>query len=157
MKGKFQGQNELIINASINNIWKVLIDGRLLTEWMPVVKQTTSVTESLDAVRHCEVEMNGKKGKVSEKCVLFKDKKEIGWEMLSDEFGFDKMFKHYGFSFELIPLEQNKTRIINRGFGNPKNIFIKMLNVLMMKRIAAKMRKQALNGIKIVAERYETN
>ncbi len=152
MKGKFQGQDEAIINASVDKIWDILIDGKVLSTWMPVVKHTDSIKESLNAVRHCEVDMNGKMGKVSEQCVLFKEKKEIGWEMLSDEFGFDKMFDHYGFNFELVPISNNQTKLINRGYGNPKHFFAKIMNVFMMKRMASKMRNQALSGIKRLAE-----
>ena len=152
MKGKFQGQNDIIIHATIDIIWDVLTDGRVLPIWMPIVKHTDSVEESLNTVRHCEVELNGKKGKVSEKCVLFNEKREIGWEMLSDELGFDKMFKNYGFSFELIPISANQVRLVNKGYGNPKNIFASLMNVLMMKRMGAKIRNQALNGIKKIAE-----
>lgn len=152
MKGKFQGQDELIINASVDKIWEILIDGTVLSKWMTIVKHTTSGTESLNAVRSCDVEMNGKKGKVSEKCTLYNEKKEIGWEMLSDDFGISKMFDNYSFSFELAPVSNNKTKVINRGYADPKNFFAKIMNLIMMKRMSSKMRKKALNGIKQLAE-----
>ena len=152
MKGKFQGQDELIMNASVEKIWNILIDGTVLSTWMPIVKGTTSGIESLNTVRSCDVEMNGKKGKVSEKCVLFNDKKEIGWLMLTDEFGIDKMFANYSFSFELVPISHNKTKVINKGYADPKNLFAKIMNAIVMKRMSSKIRNKALNGIKELAE-----
>ena len=68
--------------------------------------------------------------------------------MLTDEFGFDKMFNNYGFSFELNPISENKTKLINKGYGTPKNVLAKTMNVFMFKKMAAKIRNQALNGIK---------
>ena len=152
MKGKFQGQNELVINASVEKIWNVLIDGKVLSEWMTIVKHTTSKIESLNAVRSCEVEMNGKKGQVSEKCILFNEKKEIGWLMLTDEFGIGKMFENYSFSFELIPIDNNTTKVINRGYADPKNLVAKLMNAIMIKRMSYKLRNTALSGIKRLAE-----
>jgi len=152
MKGKFQGQNELVMNASIEKIWNILIDGKVLSKWMTIVKHTTSGVESLNAVRSCEVEMNGKKGQVSEKCILFNEKKEIGWLMLTDEFGISKMFENYSFSFELIPIDNNTTKVINKGYADPKNLFAKLMNIIMMKRMSSKMRNEALSGIKRLAE-----
>lgn len=152
MKAKFQGQNEVIINASVDKVWDILVDGTVLSKWMKIVKNTSSITESLNAVRSCDVEMNGKKGKVSEKCVLYDEKKEIGWEMLSDEFGISKMFDSYSFSFELLPEGQGQTKLINRGYANPKNTLAKLMNTLMMKRMSSRMRIKALTGIKNLAE-----
>ncbi|TNJ43498.1 SRPBCC family protein [Tamlana fucoidanivorans] len=152
MKGELQGQNELIIEASADKIWEVLIDGTLLSQWMTIVKHTTSDTEALNTVRHCDVEMNGKLGKVSEKCILFNEKKEIGWIMLSDEFGISKMFGNYGFSFTLVPVSSNKTKVINKGYGDPKGFFSRVLNLLIMKRMSSRMRIKALHGIKQLVE-----
>ena len=152
MNGKFQGQNQLLINAPKEKIWDVLINGEVLSQWMPIVKHTTSKTECLNAERSCDVELNGKKGKVMEKCVLFNEGHEIGWEMVNDEFGFDKMFANYGFSFELIPISGSTTKVINRGFGDPRNWIAKTMNVLMLRRKSAGIRKTALNGIKKLAE-----
>ncbi|MBN4081233.1 SRPBCC family protein [Caldithrix abyssi] len=152
MKGQFQGQDELIMNASVEKIWNILIDGTVLSTWMPIVKHTTSGVESLNAERSCDVEMNGKKGKVKEKCVLFNEKKEIGWLMLTDEFGIGKMFANYSFSFELVPISHNKTKVINKGYADPKNLFAKIINAVMLKSKGSKIRNQALNGIKNLAE-----
>ena len=152
MKGKFQGQDETVVNASVNKIWDVLIDGTLLPKWMPMVKNTNSITEALNEVRFCEVEIKGNKGKVSEKCVLYNEKKEIGWMMLSDEFGFDKMFDNFGFSFELTPIDKNSTKVIGKGYADPKNIFAQFIILITMRRMSSNIRKQALSGIKKIAE-----
>jgi hypothetical protein len=152
MKGKFQGQDELIMNATVNDIWNVLIDGTLLSKWMPMVKHTTSGIEALNEVRYCDVDMNGRKGKVSEKCVLYDEKKEIGWVMLTDELGIGKMFNNFSFSFELIPINDNKTKVIGKGYADPKNFFARIMNAVMMRRMSSKIRIKALNGMKKLAE-----
>lgn len=152
MKGAFQGHDEIIIQAPIESIWQVLIDGNQLSRWMKIVKHTTSATECLHAVRSCDVEMNGKTGKVEEKCVLYEEHKQIGWEMMTDTFGFSRMFDHYGFSFELKKLDTERTLVINRGFYNPKNLVVSLLNVLVMRKKTSSIRRIALSGLKQVAE-----
>lgn len=153
MNGKFQGQDELIMNASKEKIWNILINGQALPAWMPMVQHTTSQIECLDAQRTCDVKMNGKEGTVKEKCVLFDEQKAIGWEMFYDEFGFSKMFANYGFSFELIAVNDHQTKVINRGFYNPKNLMVKVLNRLMMRNKSSKIRQVVLKGIRDLAEK----
>lgn len=152
MKGKYQGQNEIIINTSPQEVWSVLIDGTKLSSWMPIVKHTTGSTESMNAVRSCDVNFNGKNGKVSERCVLFEKHKNIGWEMEQDTFGFSKMFSHFGFSFELVPINETSTKVINKGYGNPRNILASLMNFFMMKRKSSGIREKALMGLKRVLE-----
>ena len=154
MKGQFQGQDEVIIEAPHEQIWSILIDGHQLSDWMPIVKQTTSEIESISQIRTCDVEMGGKSGEVREQCTLFDDQREIGWEMLSDDFGFSRMFNNYGFSFELIPLGNNRTQVINRGFYDPRNPFVSVFNTVMIKRRSSKIRQSALRGIKALAEKH---
>ncbi len=153
MKGTFQGQDEITIKASTNKIWGILIDGTQLSQWMKVVQHTTSVTEHLNAVRSCEVAMNGKKGQVRERCILFEEQKEIAWQMEYDEFGFSRMFDNYSFSFELQAIDDQKTRVINKGFYDAKNIWVRWLNVLMFRSMSSKIRCKALLGIKALAEK----
>lgn len=152
MKGKFQGQDDIIINAPKEKIWKALTDTSVLHKWMSLVKHTDGKEECLNAVRSCDVEMNGKKGKVREKCVMFEPQNKIGWEMEYDTFGFGKMFNNYGFSFELESINTNSTRVINKGFYDPKNFFVVLMNILMMKRKSSQIRKTVLNGIKQFVE-----
>lgn len=156
MKGKFQGKDEILIKASVDEVWNVLIDGTMLSQWMPMVKHTTSKVEKLNEIRYCDVEMNGKKGKVSEQCILYNEKKEIGWVMLTDEFGFGKMFDNFSFSFELIA-NNNFTKVIGRGYADPKHFIARIMNMIMMKRMSAKIRRQALGGIKKIAEMQDVN
>ncbi len=153
MKGKFQGQDEIIINATKEKIWSVLIDGSQLGKWMRIVKHTTSKTECLNAVRSCEVDFNGKMGQVREKCVQFDEYKKIAWELEYDTLGFTKMFNNYGFSFELHPINDNITKLVNKGHYDPKNIFVSILNALMMKRQASGIRETALNGLRELSEK----
>lgn len=152
MKGKYQEQDELIINASKEKVWNALTDTSVLHKWMTIVKHTDGKHECLNAVRSCDVEMNGKKGKVREKCVMFEEPNKIGWEMEYDTFGFGKMFNNYGFSFELEVINPNSTRVINKGFYDPKNFLVALMNILMMKRKSSEIRRTALNGIKQLVE-----
>lgn len=156
MKGRFQGENEIIIACSKEKIWDILTDGSVLSRWMHIVKHTTSKQECLHAVRSCDVEMNGKMGKVRERCVVFEEHKKIGWEMEYDTFGFSKMFNNYGFSFELEPVSNSATKVVNKGFYDPKNFAISLINTLFMKRKSAHIRTTALNNLKQLAELHNS-
>ena len=57
-----QGRDEIVIKASPETIWRILTDTARLPEWAPMVKHTNGTQETLDAVRQCGVEFDGRRG-----------------------------------------------------------------------------------------------
>lgn len=152
MKAPAQGSNSIVIEASREWIWELLADSRHLFEWMPMVKSTTGEEEFLDAVRDCDIEFNGKPGKVTERCCDFEPTNHIGWVMEQDSFGIEKMLENMGFDFHLETLGAKSTRVVNTTYFRPRNILASLMSALMMKRNFRKVRKTALGNLKRIAE-----
>jgi len=152
MKAPAQGSNTIVIEAPKGRIWELLADSRHLLEWMPMVKSTSGEKESLDAVRHCDVEFNGKPGKVTERCCDFEPTDRIGWVMEKESFGFAKMLEGMGFDFRLETVGPQATRVVNTTYYRPRNILASLMSVLMMKRSFRKVRQTALGNLKQIAE-----
>ncbi len=121
-----------------------------------MVNATSGGDESLDAVRHCQVELNGKPGQVSERCFVFEPMDRIGWLMVDESFGMAKMFDGIGFDFVLESLGPGTTRVLNTSFYGPRNIFGSVMSALVMKRSFQKIRTQVLSNLKRLAEGSES-
>src|SRR5262247_2517285 len=96
-----QESDEVVVHASPDRIWALLEDGPRLTEWMPIVKTTTGQVEVLGAERTCAVEFEGKRGRVTERCVEHDQRRRIAWQLVDDTLGFGRLFAELGFSFTL--------------------------------------------------------
>jgi hypothetical protein len=77
-----QGTSEILIRATPERIWALLEDSTRLSEWATLVKRTTGTLEVLGAVRECDVELDGKPGRVVERCVEYDRLRRIGWLMV---------------------------------------------------------------------------
>ncbi len=151
-KAPLQGANEILIDADAASVFSVLEDGALLPQWMPVVKSTTAGREAAGCVRECQVEMDGRKGIVVEKCIESIPPKRISWSLESDTLGFDKMLKDFSFSFVLQEQGSGRTLLLNETYYQPKGMLASLMNVLMLRGKFSKIRMAALNGIKKIAE-----
>lgn len=147
-----QGSDDIIIQASPQAVYKILTDGSLLPQWMPPVLHTTAGIETVGCTRECEVEMEGRSGKVVERCIEAIPGQRIAWALVDDTLGFNKMLEGFSFSFSLESLPGGATRVINETCYKPRNIFAALMNVLLLLRKFSKVRQKALEGIKGLAE-----
>jgi uncharacterized protein YndB with AHSA1/START domain len=152
MNRVLQGEDAITIAADAGRIWEILVDGARLPEWASMVKHTTGGRECVDAVRHCEVEFDGRPGRVTERCVEFVDRRRIAWVMTADSFGFGKMFIDMGFGFTLEPAEGGATRLRNDTFYQPRNLLASIMSRLMMRRKFRQLRRGVLENLKPLAE-----
>jgi carbon monoxide dehydrogenase subunit G len=147
-----QGASEIVIHASPEKIWALLEDSTRLAEWVPMVKRTTGKREMLGAVRECEVEFDGKPGRVVEKCVACDPFRKIGWRMTEDSYGFSRMLDDLGFDFVLEPAGPQETRVVNTSYYRPKGLLAKLMGALMMQPKFRKLRERVLANLKRLAE-----
>jgi hypothetical protein len=119
-----------------------------------MVKQTTGGRESLEAVRHCEVEFDGKAGKITERCTEFVPLERIAWVMTEDSFGFGKMFADMGFSFTLQVIDERRTLVQNESFYRPLSLAARLVNWLVMRRKFRTLRRRVLGNLKGLAEQH---
>ena len=150
--GARQESYEMTIEASAERVWRILEDGARLPEWMTLVKATDAKRETLGAVRHCDVELAGRAGKVVERCVECVPGRTIAWRMESETLGMSKHFAEFGFGFELDPAGPHRTRVRTYTSYRPTGVVARLLDVLVLKRKYREVRRMALDGLRRLAE-----
>jgi hypothetical protein len=130
---KLQARNEMIINAPVSAIWKVITDIGLLPSINPGVKKATGRMDIQGETRVCEFDNKGKKGMMTERLIELIPEKKTVWTIEKDNMGMSKMLKGTRFCFMLEQLGENKTRMVNESYYKPANIFIGLMNTLIMK------------------------
>lgn len=149
---KLQARNEAIINAPIRKIWTVITDINLLQKVNPGVIKATGRMDKQGETRTCEFDNKGKKGTMTEKLIELVPEKKTVWAIESDTMGMSKMLRETRFCFILEKLDDNKTRIINESYYKPANLFVSIMNTLMMKKKMQQIQKQILDNIKSLTE-----
>lgn len=157
VSSRLQVQNETEIQAPVERIWSIITDDpRYLSLLNPSVKKVTSEEPRMDAVRVCDVVMNGKEGTMQERCVQYAPHDRITWLVEKDSYGMSSMFSDVRFSFELNPSGQQSTRVISRSFYEPKHVFSRLMNALIMRRKFYSVQENILQNLKKVAEQGES-
>ena len=148
MGGAFQGSIEVVVQSVPERIWSVLENSTLLPQWSPMVKSTTGKKETTGSVRTCQVEWDGRKDEVMERCIEAIPNKKIAWVM--EKGMMTKMFSTIRFWFELN--SQDGSTLLRMGFlYEPKNFLARLMYHLMMKRKMEALRHELLGNLKRLA------
>ena len=133
MPGPLQGADEILIETSPHRIFAILEDARRLPDWTSVIS-TSGTRETVGAVRECEVDLDGKRGNVVERCIESDPPRRIAWAMEEDTFGFSRLVSDFGFSFNLEPAGDGKTRVRNETYYRSRGPLAAAMNTLLMRR-----------------------
>ncbi len=146
-----QGRDEILIQARPERIWGILQDSTCLPQWAPMVKSTTGKIEGVGSVRTCQVEWEGRKDQVVERCIEAVPNKKIAWVM--ERGMMTKMFSKIQFGFTLEPKDGGAT-LVQLGFlYEPRNLLARLMYSLMMKRKLNQLRQTLLKNIKNLSEK----
>ena len=129
-----------------------------MPEYMHAVKHVDAPSgrrEAVGATRSCQVEMDGKKGEVVERCTEVENGTRISFVVERDTFGFSKMFDDFGFSFLLEPRDHQRTHVALEGFYREKNVLAHLMNASIMKRKLHHLRAGILTNLKATVERSD--
>ena len=150
---KLQARNETIINAPISSVWAIITDINLLPKVNPGVVTAKGRMDKQGETRTCDMNNNGRKGTMTEKLVELVHEKKTVWVIENDTMGMKKMINDPRFCFYLEKVSDNKTKIINESYYDPANLFVKIMNALMMKKKMGQIQEQILSNIKSIAEK----
>ena len=150
---KLQARNETIINAPISSVWAIITDINLLPKVNPGVVTAKGRMDKQGETRTCDINNNGRKGTMTEKLVELVHEKKTVWVIENDTMGMKKMINDPRFCFYLEKVSDNKTKIINESYYDPANLFVKIMNTLMMKKKMGQIQEQILTNIKTIAEK----
>ncbi len=137
MNGKHQVSRTVEVAADPAAIWSVIADSTLLPQWASVVKDVAYLGEGEEGVgmtRHCNVELGGRTGTMTERCVEFIPTRRAGYVVDDDTLGFQRMLVDYGFTITLDPVAVRATVLRIDTYYTPRNPLYAMLNRLVLRR-----------------------
>jgi hypothetical protein len=156
MKGKLQGQNEIVVHAAPDRIWEILEDSeRHLPSVLPMVKTCeieSGGRERIGAVRTCDVDFGGKTGTTVERCIESVAPRKLTHRIEDDSFGFSRRLSDFWFSFTLEPASAGTTLVRIETHYDPRGVVGRLMSALMAKRQFGKVRASALQNLKRLAE-----
>jgi predicted ATPase len=150
---KLQARNEAVINASLSDVWRVIIDINLLHKVNPGVITAKGRMDKQGATRTCEFDNRGKKGMMTERLIELVPEKKTVWTIESDNMGMSRMLKATRFCFILEKIGENKTRVVNESYYEPANLFASIMNALVMKRKMSQIQERILANIRSITEK----
>jgi Polyketide cyclase / dehydrase and lipid transport len=156
MNGKQQVTRTVQVATDPAAIWAVIADSRLLPQWTGVVKDVTYLDgeeEGVGMTRHCNVELGGRTGTMTERCVQFLPSRRAGYVVDDDTLGFRRMLVDYGFTIALDPRSDRTTALRIDTYYTPRNPLYALLNRLVLRRRMRRTVDGLLQGLKQISER----
>lgn len=143
--------DELVIKAPADKVWEAIKNPAIHAKWHPFVTHIGG-EHKLGAVRKCDVIVGGKAGKTQERCALYQEGQEIGWQVEKDTTGFSNMVSDWIGGFSLESKKANSTQIIAQSTFLPKNFFVRLI-MPFIKMKFHQTQKKILSGLKEYVER----
>jgi Polyketide cyclase / dehydrase and lipid transport len=134
----------------------VVADSRRLAEWAPPVKEVSEVSDGPEGVgkrRVCEVELGGRNGTMTERCVAFEPPRRAAFVVDDDSLGFGRMFADYGFTITIEDGLHGGSIARIETYYTPRNPLVKLINALIMRRRFESTVADLLSGLKSASER----
>lgn len=156
MRGKLQGRSEIVIQAPLAQIWRILEDSEVnLPRLWPMVQRCAIASggkERVGAVRTCDVAWVGRTGQTVERCIESVPNRKLSHAIEQDSFGFTRMLSDFWFSFVLEPQGAEVTLVRVETHYGPKGLRGRVMSALMIKRKFREVRETALVNLKELAE-----
>jgi hypothetical protein len=155
MNGKHQVTRTVEVAAAPAAIWGVIADSALLPQWAGVVKDVTYLgdrEEGVGMTRHCNVELGGRTGTMTERCVEFIPNRRASYVVDDDTLGFQRMLVDYGFTITLDPLSDRATALRIDTYYTPRSPLYGLLNRLLLRQRMRKLVDGLLQGLKQISE-----
>jgi hypothetical protein len=151
-----QGRDDIVVHAPAATLWDLIADSRLLPSWGPPVTSVEVMTdggepEGLGTARRVHARFGRRSGWFLEHRVAHVQGREIAYLIDEESFGLSRLVSRPGFSLELIPLGDERTRVIFSFFHDPRGLKGRLLNPL-LKRQQRRNRLAALASLKRRAE-----
>jgi hypothetical protein len=103
--------------------------------------------------RHCNVDLGGRTGTMTERCVQFIPRRRASYVVDDDTLGFNRMLVGYGFTITLDPASDRATALCIDTFSTPRNPLHALLNRLLLRRRMRTVVDGLLQGLKQRSER----
>lgn len=166
-----QGEDDIIINAPIATVWRLIADSQELERWGPPVRQIKvfDLPETIGSRRLVVAEFTPSGGVVTasesahtakkqtahfeERRIEHIEGRKIGYRIEKEDIGMSRLISEVGYTTELEPLGEDRTRVIWRFFHRPRGLFGMVMNRLFILPQQRRNRLGALRALKEYAER----
>ncbi len=167
---RFQGEDEIVVMAPIERVWKLIWDSKQLEKWGPPVRSVTIIDapEKLGSRRIVVGEFTPGGAVVTaqessterkKKVAHFKEQRiehvegfKVGYRIEEEDIGTFRVITEVGYTTELESLGPAQTRVVWKFFHNPKGIVGHVMNRLFVLRQQRTNRRGALASLKRYAE-----
>jgi hypothetical protein len=156
MNGRHQVTRSVQVATDPAAIWGIVADSTLLPQWARVVTDVSYLggeEEGVGMTRHCNVELGGRTGAMTERCVEFLPNRRAGYVVDDDTLGFNRMLVDYGFTITLEPRSDRTTALRIDTYYTPRNALYALLNQLLLRRRLRRTVAGLLEGLKEISER----
>jgi uncharacterized protein YndB with AHSA1/START domain len=168
-----QGEDDIVINAPITAVWRLISDSQELERWGPPVRQVSVLdrpeilgsrrivvaefTSGGGVVTAAESEHAAKKktANFEERRIVHIDGRKVGYRIEKENIGMFRMISDVGYTTELEPLGEDRTRVIWRFFHRPRGVFGTVMNWLFIVPQQRRNRLGALRALEEYAERVQ--
>ncbi len=155
--GKKQFSNSIIIDASKDAVWQVLIDSKQMEIWGPPVQKVTLINllqndkETVGSIRKVQVIFGKKQGYFQEERIYQKELNRLDYQIFEENIGLFKILKNVGFSMEIETTPLSKTLLTFSFYQNTKGFFGWLMHPL----IKMNQRKGNLEGLESLKQYIE--
>jgi hypothetical protein len=156
MNGKHQVTRTVRVATDPAAIWGIIADSTLLPQWARVVTDVSYLggeEEGVGMTRHCNVELGGRTGTMTERCVEFLPNRRASYVVDDDTLGFNRMLVDYGFTITLEPRSDRTTALRIDTYYTPRNALYALLNQLLLRPRLRRTVDGLLDGLKEISER----
>jgi uncharacterized protein YndB with AHSA1/START domain len=156
VNGKHQVTRTVQVATDPAAVWGVIADSTLLPQWAGIVTDVTYLGETEEGVgmtRHCNVELGGRTGTMTERCVEFLPNRRAAYVVDDDTLGFHRMLVDYGFTITLDQRSDRTTALRIDTYYTPRTPLYALLNRLVLQRRMGKLIDGLLQGLKQISER----
>jgi len=160
MKGQFQWQAKVRINASANQVWEIIDDITLIPHYHPEVGKVDLLsgqkTRAAGVKYQCNI-LEGRKGTCVEEVVEYIPNEKFSTAVPEDSWGLSKMLADFIVDTTVISQGENFTILQFDAYYNPVGLKNRLLNVLLLRLVMRKRALKTMAGIKHLAESAGSN
>lgn len=125
-------EDEIVVNAPADEVWKAIKDPVAHAGWHPFVTRISG-EHRLGAIRSCSVVLGKKTGETKERCIEDEEGRKITWAIEEDSTGFIRMVSDWRAGFRL-ERRDGATLVKAESAFRPKNVLVRLTGPIVRRK-----------------------
>ena len=157
--GTVQGQDQITIEASVDRVWELIADSKMLEQWGPVVDRVDvrlnagETREDIGSHRHVYITVGKRSDRIIERRTEHNPNRRLAYRIEEDPF-LGSYLKDSGFTMELDPVGHSQTLFTFTFYQRPRGIRGWLMNPL-VRIMQSRGRRAGLASLKRLAEQAD--